>query len=97
MTEARALAFKALSAASVPAVAWLVMPHNKGYWFNINNADLAMDYYVQFRRWETQNSLQVRTKHCYGYFALLHASSDIWRDLRLDGFPCPRFASSLDS
>jgi hypothetical protein len=47
-----------LNEAGVPLVAWLLLPEAQGYWFNLDNAFQAVNYYFDFRSWTEEHALQ---------------------------------------
>lgn len=53
----RSQVVKRLNQAGVPVIAWFLYPKDQGYWFNIDNAHLAMEYYNAFRSWTAENGL----------------------------------------
>lgn len=53
----RAAVVQTLNQAGIPVVAWLLMPRELGYWFNLDNAVEAAQRYVEFRRWTEENGL----------------------------------------
>ncbi len=46
-----------LNQAGVPVVAWLLLPKEQGYWFNLYNAPQALARYQEFMRWTAQEDL----------------------------------------
>lgn len=58
LSEARAAVVKRLNQAGVPVIAWLLLPEEDGYWFNVDNHDKAAAHYVSFKAWTTQHDLQ---------------------------------------
>jgi hypothetical protein len=57
LTESRAKVVKRLNTAGVPVIAWLLLPEDDGYWFNIDNHEKAAARYVDFKAWTTQHEL----------------------------------------
>ncbi|MEA3327928.1 MAG: hypothetical protein U9R53_11600 [Chloroflexota bacterium] len=53
----RARVVKRLNKAGVPVIAWLLLPEEEGYWFNIDNYEKAAERYVAFKAWTTQHQL----------------------------------------
>jgi len=51
LSAERAKAVRALNAAGIPVTAWLLLPREEGYWFNLDNAPQAMARYAAFREW----------------------------------------------
>jgi hypothetical protein len=47
-----------LNRAGVPVIAWLLLPEEQGYWFNVKNVDLARQRYERFRAWTQEHGLQ---------------------------------------
>ncbi len=58
LTEARARVIQRLNKAGVPVIAWLLLPEEQGYWFNINNYEQAAARYVTFKAWTQQYDLK---------------------------------------
>jgi len=56
-SAARAELVKRLNKAGVPVVAWLLLPEEDGYWFNLDNHDIAAARYEDFKAWTTQHEL----------------------------------------
>ena len=48
---------KSLNRAGIPVIAWLLLPMEEGYWFNLRNAPQAFRQYAQFRDWTQANGL----------------------------------------
>lgn len=57
-SKARAELVKRLNKAGVPVIAWLLLPEEDGYWFNLDNHEKAAARYVDFKAWTTQHDLQ---------------------------------------
>jgi hypothetical protein len=57
LTPERAAAVSRLNQAGIPVVAWLLLPKEKGYWFNLYNATHAAERYSEFKRWAQEHSL----------------------------------------
>jgi hypothetical protein len=49
---------KTLNAAGIPITAWLLLPKEEGYWFNLDNAPHAVRRYGEFRLWTAENELK---------------------------------------
>jgi hypothetical protein len=49
---------KTLNAAGIPITAWLLLPKEQGYWFNLDNAPHAVRRYGEFRLWTAKNKLK---------------------------------------
>jgi hypothetical protein len=47
-----------LSRANIPVIAWLLLPEEEGYWFNMKNVDQATERYEQFKSWTHENGLK---------------------------------------
>jgi hypothetical protein len=58
LSEARAKVVKKLNQAGIPVIAWLLLPEDEGYWFNIDNHEKASARYASFREWTQHNKLQ---------------------------------------
>lgn len=58
LSESRAKLVKRLNKAGLPIVAWLLLPEEQGYWFNIHNYEAAAARYLDFKAWTTQYDLQ---------------------------------------
>ncbi len=58
LSAGRADAVRRLNQAGVPVVAWLLLPKEQGYWFNLNNAPQAIARYGDFKAWTAQNRLR---------------------------------------
>lgn len=54
----RASVVQTLNEAGIPVVAWLLLPMEQGYWFNVNNALQATARYRDFKVWTEEYSLQ---------------------------------------
>lgn len=57
LSDERAAVVKRLNTAGVPVVAWLLLPEEEGYWFNIYNAPQALDCYARFKSWTKEHGL----------------------------------------
>lgn len=55
--ERAAVAHK-LNQAGIPLHAWLLLPMEQGYWFNLDNASQALQRYQAFRKWTLENGLK---------------------------------------
>jgi hypothetical protein len=53
----RARVVRKLNRAGVPVVAWLLLPREQGYWFNLYNAPQALARYREFKLWTAQEGL----------------------------------------
>ncbi len=58
LSEERAKIVKALNKAGIPVIAWLLLPEEDGYWFNIDNYKQAAARYVSFKAWTIQYDLR---------------------------------------
>lgn len=58
LSDGRAKVVKKLNQAGIPVIAWLLLPEEEGYWFNIDNHEQATARYAAFREWTEQNKLQ---------------------------------------
>lgn len=63
LTHERAVVVRRLLDASIPVTAWLLLPKDLGYWFNLDNAHAAIDRYRKFRVWALSENL---TFSCVG-------------------------------
>jgi hypothetical protein len=57
-TPQRASVVRALNEAEISVTAWLLLPREQGYWFNMNNASEAAACYQEFRAWTKKNNLK---------------------------------------
>lgn len=57
LTPDRASVVRKLNEAGVPVIAWLLLPMEQGYWFNVNNARQATDRYRTFKAWTEEYKL----------------------------------------
>lgn len=57
LSQERAKVVRDLSAAGIPVIAWLLLPEDQGYWFNLDNAAAALERYREFRRWSEAENL----------------------------------------
>lgn len=53
----RAQVVQRLNQAGIPVVAWLLLPKDQGYWFNLANAGQAQARFGAFLDWTAKNSL----------------------------------------
>lgn len=58
LTAGRAEVVKKLNAANIPVVAWLLLPTEDGYWFNVNNTAEASARYDAVKAWAAQHGLR---------------------------------------
>jgi hypothetical protein len=57
LDHARAQAARQLNARGVPLIAWLVLPPEAGFAFNLQNYPQALDHYRAFRAWALEHEL----------------------------------------
>jgi hypothetical protein len=53
----RAQIVRNLNQAGIPVIAWLLLPKDQGYWFNLYNAPQALTRYQEFKAWSAQHNL----------------------------------------
>ena len=58
MKPERVEVVKSLNRAGIPVIAWLLLPVEEGYWFNLRNAPQAIRQYAQFKDWTQANGLE---------------------------------------
>lgn len=58
LTDERAKVVQRLNKAGLPVIAWLLLPQEQGYWFNIDNIEHAAARYIQFKAWTSQHDLE---------------------------------------
>jgi hypothetical protein len=58
LSDERAAVVARLNNASVPVIAWLLLPPEQGYWFNAKNAHHATARYDAFRTWTAAHALR---------------------------------------
>lgn len=58
LSEERAAVVKRLNEAQIPVIAWLLLPRDEGYWFNMNNAAQAAARYRAFKAWTAEHRLR---------------------------------------
>ena len=58
LSEERAKVVKRLNKAEVPVIAWLLLPEDQGYWFNLDNYEAAAQRYQDFLAWTEQYELE---------------------------------------
>lgn len=54
----RTLTIQKLNQAGIPIVAWLLLPEEDGYWFNMYNGAKAEKRYADFKTWTAENQLK---------------------------------------
>lgn len=57
LSPERADVVQRLNRAGIPVTAWLLLPREAGYWFNLDNAAAARARYENFRRWTADHGL----------------------------------------
>ncbi|MHB0989170.1 MAG: hypothetical protein ACYC3P_10990 [Bellilinea sp.] len=57
LSAERAKVAHQLNLAGIPLHAWLLLPMEQGYWFNLDNAPQALHRYQDFRQWTLENGL----------------------------------------
>jgi len=57
LTAERAAVVKKLNAAQIPLTAWILLPQEQGYWFNLENYSQAEQRYTEFKAWTAQYGL----------------------------------------
>ncbi len=57
LNDERAEVVRSLSRAGIPVIAWLLLPKEQGYWFNLDNAPQAVARYAEFQRWSADKGL----------------------------------------
>ena len=58
LSEERARFVQRLNKAGVPVIAWLLLPEEEGYWFNLDNYKAAAGRYITFKAWTDQHNLK---------------------------------------
>lgn len=58
LSETRANVVRQLTAAGIPVTAWLLLPKEQGYWFNLDNYLQATARYEHFYAWSLENGLR---------------------------------------
>jgi len=53
----RTATIQKLNKAGIPVVAWLLLPEEDGYWFNMHNGEKAQNRYDNFKKWTSDNNL----------------------------------------
>lgn len=54
----RAEVIRKLNRFGIPVIAWLLLPKEQGYWFNLANAPFAVARYEAFKNWTVQYDLR---------------------------------------
>jgi hypothetical protein len=57
LSDDRANVVKRLNKTGIPVIAWLLLPEEDGYWFNIDNYEQAAARYVSFKAWTIEHDL----------------------------------------
>lgn len=57
-SEERAGVVRSLNRLGIPVTAWLLLPEEQGYWFNLENYAEAAARYQAFRGWSEENQLE---------------------------------------
>lgn len=57
LSPERAAVVSRLNQAGVPVIAWLLLPKEQGYWFNLYNAPQAAQRYQEFKAWTDEYGL----------------------------------------
>lgn len=57
LSPERAEVVRSLNQAGIPVTAWLLLPREQGYWFNLDNDLFAVRRYHEFKEWTAQNDL----------------------------------------
>ena len=58
LSDQRAEVVRRLNKAEIPVIAWLLLPEEQGYWFNIDNFEQAAARYVSFKAWTMEHELK---------------------------------------
>jgi hypothetical protein len=58
LSPERASIVKRLNRSGIPVIAWLLLPKNQGYWFNLDNYPQAFERYQGFNSWSAENGLK---------------------------------------
>lgn len=58
LSSERAEVVSRLNQAGIPVDAWLLLPEEEGYWFNLRNYPQAFSRYFEFKKWTAENRLQ---------------------------------------
>jgi hypothetical protein len=57
LSAERAQVVRKLNQQGIPVTAWLLLPVEQGYWFNLDNARMAINRYRAFKSWSAENDL----------------------------------------
>jgi hypothetical protein len=58
LSQARANVVRQLNERGIPVIAWLLLPEEQGYWFNLDNAPQAKAFYQDFVEWTREHELR---------------------------------------
>lgn len=58
LSSERAAVVQRLNREGIPVHAWLLLPKEQGYWFNLDNITQAYERYEQFKTWSRDNNLR---------------------------------------
>ena len=58
LSPERAAVVQRLNEVGIPLVAWLLLPEDEGYWFNLDNTPEAVAFYADFRAWTAEHDLR---------------------------------------
>jgi len=58
LSAQRAQCIRELNRLQIPVTAWILLPHEHGYWLTIDNAHQAQARYAQVRAWTLEENLQ---------------------------------------
>ncbi len=58
LSPERAAVVQQLNEAGIPVTAWLLLPKQQGYWFNLDNIPQAIARYADFKAWTADHALQ---------------------------------------
>lgn len=58
LSQERAEVVRELNRTGIPVVAWLLLPEEQGYWFNLDNSAAALERYREFRVWTGAEQLR---------------------------------------
>jgi hypothetical protein len=58
LSQERANVVRLLNREGIQVTAWLLLPKEEGYWFNLENAPLAINQYAAFKLWSGDNDLR---------------------------------------
>jgi len=57
LSPERASVVQRLNQANIPVIAWMLLPKEQGYWFNLYNAPQAVSRYAAFKAWASKYNL----------------------------------------